>query len=609
MAESRPSRRFHELTLSGSPTAAKAALAVGFLSLAGGLLRARQAQAQTYEPSIYAATPIEFWIAVAVAMTVSLAVAVSGYRSRLGTIALVLGGSGMLAVVSLPLLRGYHFYGFADSLAHLGWARGMSAGTMGPFDLVYPSSHLFSAALDVTLGIGSRRALMLAVSIFVVAYFAFVALTVRALIPEPGASIAGAFTAFLLLTVLNVGPKLMFFPFVLGVLFTPLFVYLLVGTVSRPARSVVSGLPVTAFDVLVLGTGVVFVGLHPQVFADVLLLLGAIVAIQFVADRTDWRGAVSDHRPVVVHFVVLSVLFLLWNASHDTAARTLTSIVTALTGSADAGAVVQQRSGSLSSIGVGLPEMFGKLFLVHTLVMAVVAWLVVTSLVGDSEGRRRDVNAWVRYLVPAGALVAANAALHFVGEVSTYTFRHLGFGMMLVTILGGAGLYLLLTGRSTDGTDGRSVRPTATVAVTAVGVAVLALSVAVVFPSPYVYLPNHHVTETEMAGYDAAFAHRADGVGFAGVRGGAKRYSEAMPDVSNLDGESVYGRTIESGLDEQFSSDTYFAVTRSDRRREIRTYRELRVTRSDFRRIHATDGASRVQSNGALTVYHVPADA
>jgi hypothetical protein len=588
---------------SGGSVAAKLSLAVGFLALAGGVLAAHGAPARGYELSPYAATPLPFWFGVGAALVVALAVVASGYRDAHAGVALTLGGGAVLAVVSLPVLRGYFFYGAADSLTHLGWAREVLRAALSPFSLVYPAGHLFAGAASLLLGIELRHALLFAVPVFVLLFFVFTVLTVRALVPERGAAVAGGFVAFLLLPVFNVGSSLMFVSFTLGLLFSPVFLYLLVVYVDRDSRRLLDAIPVTELDVAVFGTGVVLLLLHPQVFSDVLVVLGAVAFLQVLSRARNREGTIAGHRLVLGQFVVLSALFLAWNANHPAATDTIRQIIAQLTGSGEVGAIVQQRGASLTEIGAGLPVLFVKMFLVNVLVGLFAAWVVVRTLRGGTD--RDALGAWVSYFTLGGALVGVYALLHFVGRTSSYFFRHLGFLMVIVSVLGALGIYL--AGRTALQAVARSTPVVRGVTATGVVVALvaLALSLAIVFPSPYVYSPSHHVPESSMNGYGAAFEHRADGVGFAGIRGGPDRYSDALAGAPDLIGDGIYGEEVRAGLGSAFETSHYLVVTSVDHAREVEAYRELRVTREDFRRIRSAVGVSRVMTNGDVDVYYV----
>jgi hypothetical protein len=586
-----------------SSQAIKLALVVGVLSLAFGVFRAHREPATSYELSMYAATPLGFWAGAAIALVVAVGVGLSRHRDRFVRHAVLLGGAATLAIAALPTVRDYYFYGLADSLTHLGWTRAIRTSAMNPFELTYPTGHLYAGSVSELLGTDVRHAMGLVVVVFVALYFLFLVLTVRALIPEWGAVVATALIGFALLPLLNVGAvSLMFIPFMLAILFTPFILFLLVLYVGSPTAEDAGRLPVTRLDAMVLVTGLAFLWLHPQAFSDVLVLLGTITVVQYLYRRRNTKTQIAAHRWIAGQFAVLSALFLAWNANHPAARSTVDAITASLLGGGPAGEVVTQRGASLTEIGASLPELFVKLYLVETVVLAFALWLVVSNLRSRPASLNTDLDAWSRYLSVASVLLALYAGVHFFGTVSSYFFRHLSFGMVIGSVFGAVGVHLAVRGTAHSGRAARIVAA-------AIVLVALGLSLATVFPSPYIYSQSHHVTASQMSGYQAAFEHRADSVEFSGVRGGAERYSEALPSVPTIEGESLFGDAIRAGLGSHVAGDSYFVVTATDKEREIEAYRELRVTESDLDSLDAQTDLHRVQSNGEFVMYYVDGNA
>lgn len=97
---------------------------VGCLALFTALVVANRTPASGYELSIYQSTPTLVWIGLGIALAVAVLVGLTAPRdTRTHDSALLLGGSAALAIVALPILRGYTFLGGGDSLSHVGWAR------------------------------------------------------------------------------------------------------------------------------------------------------------------------------------------------------------------------------------------------------------------------------------------------------------------------------------------------------------------------------------------------------------------------------------------------------------------------------------------------------
>src|SRR6056297_312864 len=110
----------------------KLGLAAGFLALAAAALVAHRNPATGYEQSVYAGTQTVVWIGIEVAFAVALTVALLAGAGRIRGAAVALGVGTTTLLAGLPVVRGYHFYGGADSLTHLGWTRELLAGELSP---------------------------------------------------------------------------------------------------------------------------------------------------------------------------------------------------------------------------------------------------------------------------------------------------------------------------------------------------------------------------------------------------------------------------------------------------------------------------------------------
>src|SRR6056297_3153531 len=117
----------------------KGALLVGFASLAAAVLVAHGSPPEGYELSIYAATPTGFWVGVGVALAVAVTVGLAR-EDLTHRLALVLGGTAMLAVAGLPVIRSYYFFGAGDSLTHLAWVKDIAAGRLSVLNFLYPGT-------------------------------------------------------------------------------------------------------------------------------------------------------------------------------------------------------------------------------------------------------------------------------------------------------------------------------------------------------------------------------------------------------------------------------------------------------------------------------------
>lgn len=602
-----------DLTSSTShPIRSHVLLTVGYVGLLIAIISAWTNPATGYELSLYAFshTPAGFWIGIATGLATAFAVSLLAEQDRLRWTAYLLGGATMTAVAGLPLLRGYYFYGQTDSLIHLGWTRAISAGILDPGAMLYPGTHLVSILLGDLAGIAYRRAILLVVVIFVIIYFVFVPLVVRTLTTDRLTITIAVFSGLLLLPLNNVSTFLRFHPFSLALLFLPVVLYLLIRHIqeSDPFLGVTGPL-----SVMLLVSGVGLLIIHPQAILNFLLLLGAISAYQIYHRWIDIKSRRSELGSVHVHFVLLGALFILWTSNNWQLFTTIEQTLGALANinqGAEAGEVIHQRTGSATAIGAGLPELFMKLFSVSVLYFGLGVMYIVERVNHPFEAGRSNEAEVYAYFFYGGLALIPLVVVNFFGQVSTYFFRHLGFGMVIMTVVGAIAIrrYGAVL---TELFGGVSVKTVVSVVI----VLSLTLSVAALFPSPYIYLPNHHVSEAQMSGYETAFEQQLPGapVWFGGVRTTTNRYESALIDAPfsvwsgpvpgpALANPRAYYRTHEEPA---VRRDHYLVVTTYDIEREVHAYEGLRYSASQLEAIESAEGVHRIGSNGEFTLYYV----
>lgn len=582
-----------------------ALLIVGFLALTVGALAAHATPASQYEISIYSGTPTAFWIAAGIAFVISLLVAARPPADGGRPWALLLGGQTIVAVVGLPLLRGYAFYGTGDPLSHLGWVRSVLAGDLALSTLIYPGLHSVSIFLSQLLGVELGRAMLLATGLYVVSFFVFVPMLVYVIADDREAAVYGAFSAFLLLPINGIGLHLTAFPSTIAVFFVPLVLVLLVVHVTRRDRGGWSD-PVGVLLALAMGTTVL---LHPQQASNLFLLFLATTVLVPIGARVGLP--LRDVRAPVGHTLLLAGTLVAWGSSHervtDAVSAYSTRVVGAFVGSGSSGTnVVAQRSGSLGAIGVSVAEIGVKLFLVSFVFLALTALLVgadLGGLIDRLSARDRTVPLFGLGLVPVGAVMLA----YMAGGLQSIYFRHLGFIMVLATVLGSIAIW---RGVRIARRRGRFRSAVTTVVVLAF-VTMSVLSLVTVYSSPYIYKAGGHVTDQHVDGYEMAFAYESDTVPYLGIRTGPDRFRDGIAGVTDLQSRSerranrVPFGSLDADLAAELERPHYVVMTDADVRREVTAFRELRYSERGFRTLGDRPGVDRVAANEGFQLYHV----
>jgi hypothetical protein len=582
----------------------EAAFLVGFLALAGAVVAAVTTPATSYEVSIYAATPAAFWLGVAVALVVSILLAVTLDPGPARGLSLLLGGEAVLALVGLPVIRGYRFFGANDALTHLGWVKDLASGVLSPLELFYPGLHTAAVFVGRVAGLGPERALLLVVLATFAVFLLFVPLIVRSLADHPSAVVVGAFAGFLLLPLNAISTHVHAHPFSQTTLLSAMVLFLVIRYVRLPDDRVPSLRP-TGIGAMLAVAGIGLVLYHSQQAVNVIVVMVAVSLLQVLWRRRRPASRLAGHRPLYAQTAFLAAVFVAWafrfNLPFTAIEAIQATVVGYLFGSPPTAASgVQSQASSLTAIGAGLPVMFAKLFLVSAVFWALSAWLVLDLLRGRlDEGPGRT--GLVAYLVAGAAALVPLFALYVFGSISEQYFRHWGFLMLILTVLGSVAFVRLLV------RVGSPSRHRLAAGGLAVVMAVLVpLSLLTVFPSPYIYQATPHVTDQQMTGYDAVFDHENGDVPLRGVRQGPWRYGDGV--MGNADSREYRFSVPEHGLsrlDSLGDGPQYVVVSEYDRQREVGAYRELRYSESGFDSLDSQRSSSRVFSNGDVELYWV----
>lgn len=604
--------------------AQKSILAFGFAIVAVTTYIAHINPASAYEVSVYGATPLIAWIGAAVAMAFALIITVTAATRRILGLSLSLAAAVVMWVLALPVLRGYYFWGFNDSLTHLGWVRALTESAMSPFDIVYPAVHLIAAGLTALGGSTETLAMQLVLLMFALAYVVFVPLLAYQLVPYVRVAAVATLAALLFVPVNFGGFKFMFFPFGMSSFLAPMVLYFLVRhTTAGPSES----RPTELFDAraqlltrsaglfALASVGVIII--HPQAgFNLFVLLVGMMIAKGLFATR--WKSVDdTDLRPISGLTTVYAVIFLAWSlqfaAFYEFLGKLTGSILGVLRDEAGLFQIISQRSDSASSVGASLLEIFWKLFLVDAIFLAAafgLTWIIAArrldlpgrSLVPRSLFPDREGETLALSLGLGMVLFLPYAGVHLVGGISAenYFFRHFGFLLVPGTVLGSVGFVML-----GDRLAGRWSTLRVKQAGAMLAAVVLVLSMVTVFPSPFVYLPSQHVTAQELNGFETTFEHTGD-TPLITVRGNGHRYAESLQITDRL----AYGARLSP--DRLASPDSpvgdtdmvHFGVSKRFVDSEVRAFRGLRYSESYFDSFSNQVGVNRVVANGGFDLYY-----
>ncbi|UHQ95330.1 hypothetical protein [Haloterrigena alkaliphila] len=583
-------------------------VAVGFLAVALGILVARANPATSYEPSIYAGTPLITWFGFALGLAIAVATALT-CRGREQAFGIALGGMTVTSIISLPVIRNYHFAGMGDALTHLGWTRDIIASEMAPHQLFYPAIHTIATVFHYVGGVPIERGLLFGMVVLFVPFLIFIPLTVREITGTDAAVGLAAIVSWMVLPINNVATHMGIHTNSNALFMVPVVIFAAIAYLRR--RATIERLPfgLSPFSALIYLTGIGLLLVHPQQMVNVVILIGAISVVQYFARRQFSDHPVLDHPTMYAHTVVLGGLFAIWAVSNERFRDALTGLVVGvLTEDIGGGAEVDQRGTSLTEIGGSLGELFVKMFLAATVVGLIVGVFLLLVWLGRSR-LDSETRPFVNYLSFGLVPLTGMFVLYFVGT-PTMAFRQVGFIYVVLTILAGIALAYGFGGLSN-----LVSRPASnTVAGVLLGTC-LVLGLMTVFASPIIYSPTQHVTNEQMSGYETALTHGDVDRPLVGMGYDPFRFDHGIKGVEGEDSPTA-ARTASGTIDEEaFGSGEYdrayhdvsyyFAVTNFDRVREFQVYEELNYDRESLEELETYDGADKVVSNDEFQLYDV----
>ncbi|ELY81446.1 hypothetical protein C488_01519 [Natrinema pellirubrum DSM 15624] len=583
-------------------------LAVGYLAVAAGLLVARANPATAYESSVYTGSPTGVWVGFALALAIAVGTALTcrGRRQGLG---IALGAMTVTAIASLPVIRNYRFLGMGDPMTHLGWTRDIVAGGTAPHELFYPGLHAIASVFHLVGGVSIERALLFGMVVLFVPFLLFVPLTVREMADSGLAVGLAAIVSWMVLPVNNIATHMAVHTNSNALFLVPPVVFAVVAYLRR--RATIERLPLglSPFSVLLALTAIALLLVHPQQMFNVVVLIGAITGVQYLAR---WRfddHPMLEHPTLAAQTLLLGGLFGLWALGNERFRSSAIALVSGLlTDDTGAGNTVNQRGTSLTEIGGSLPELFVKLFLDAAIVGLIVGLFVLVVWVRRSS-LADEPRAFVNYvslaLVPLGGLFGA----YFLGT-PTMAFRQVGFIYVLLTILAGIALAQLVGGLSKWIT-----RPGANAVAALVLGGCLVLGLLTMFASPLIYNPGQHVTPEMMSGYEDGLEHGANGTPHVGMGYDPYRYDHGINGLAGNDtlssasaatgtaNATVFSRGNYSGA--YPTDEYYFVYTEWDRTKEIDIYDQLNYRREALEGMDRYRGANKVISNDEFEMYAV----
>lgn len=552
-----------------------------FLSFSIGVIATALSPASGYELSIYAETPLVFWIG-----TLPLLV----HGSIVGLLRQDrfkwLGIAGAFLVVStvvlLPFVRGYFFYGPSDSMLHLGTLKSVVDGHQDPSGLFYPALFLLATSVTFLADVPPRVALMTAVFVFPFIWFLSIPAIVRELVDDRAAIGIGIVCALYLAPLNSLNLVLVPHPSSQALFFAPVVLF----TFFRLTKTA-SARDIGCFAVTFLA----LYFYHPQ---QSLNLLFVCLALAFVG-RTRFHSRFSErnfHRistPILFAGGITVVMLLI---STDRFAEVFGFVVRSLITETGAGGV-EGRTSALTALDVSIPLLALKIGLKNVV-------LGIGSLIALGGWWRYRRTDQVPLLIVATLPILGFVVLFGAVGMLNQLVRYIAVIALVATIVGAIGFT-------------RHVNPASRYSLQSIAIALLLCigllaAVPVIHSDPYTERPGPHVPESHFSAFETQFDHAAPDGQFLRIRAAPYRYYTAIHGT-DTEPEFALDRPLPAvpdgfeGLDEEYDGRYYLPVTERDERADTELYDGFRYDEDDFDGLNHDPDKARIYDNGGVVFY------
>jgi len=593
---------------------AKYLIFIGFILLLISILIAYRSPAQFYELSIYDSTPIGYWVGISLVIFLSLFVSLRTEKKIILTFSLILAVTAIISIVSLPLIRGYYYIGFADSITHLELAIRISEGLMNPNNLVYPAIHTLAVFISNISKIPLRLSLMFIVPLFGLLFVFFTYLVLKIIYeksyidpylqishPHPVLKIVpkkfsremiiiGVFSALFFLPVNIIAIQYIPKPETQAVLFLPALIYLLIKHHKLQDYKLFMLILYSLFF-----TALVYI--HPRATLIFVIFLFGVV----IYDR------LSTKKPIAISFIIpilSGFIYLITRGERAIVAgeRHLRQLIY----NPQPGEAVAQRAASASEVGGSIEEIFLKIMLVTIIFGILTIVYVYQNKRNGSSGKKYIINdnTYITHFFIALIPVSLFVVGYFISAGGRGpTFRVIGLMSAIITITGAYSFFHLIKSLQLNKKNRNQI-------IFIFIIFCLILSVLTLHSSPYIYRGTSHITEAHFHGSDLCFKNYNGSVPYASVRMQSDRYYAISQRVRRPNIEAPFGPSPPPNFNNQslstyYGNKTYLGITESERVREAELYKGFQFSYDDFEYLERDPNIHKIQSNGGFDLYLV----
>jgi hypothetical protein len=561
------------------------------------LLIDRHSPATGYELSIYESLPPLVWISLVAALAGGTGIVVhqafAGQKCKywfLGFVILLLVTS---IVLMLPVLKGYYFYGSADTMSHVDWsAEVLQVGHFWQGNQ-YPITHVLIAQLAQTSGASNNAVARSIPALFTLLFMLFSYLLARRVMPQRGPALLAAASTALFFNYYHVSV----YPQTLSIMMLPVLYFLYFKSFGRASPY---------FRIAFVLVLLLFPFFHP---APAAVLVVSLLAAEGAKAAWRARGGVapasSDNGVEDITFepsLIASVAFLTWISSHAIFYKTIWNTLWWLKGEIQIMPRVAEVEFILQGAGLSVEDqvVLGLKLYGDSLVYLLLSGIALLIVAWRFLGHRREVRNLSILSMPF--LISGPAwVLIFATTMSVTIGRLLGSNVMMwaTPVFAAFALYEIFA----------KWKRARVLAVTAILLLASVIGGAAVYHSPYVLQASWHITEQDIHGVRWVISRAADQVqrlDYANLDVPFMFVGRVrLPDHFGYHEQQTLGRSL--GRDALLLLTERSKMTSSDPvLQQLRlSDPKIKLVATDFQRVERDPTVSRLYSSGEFEVLGV----
>ncbi len=566
--------------------------------------------AQKFEFSIYDAFPWYFWLfllsSFVLALTILLIYSFFSSEKKFLIFGVIFLFIDDMILLSLPIIRGYFFFGSGDGLTHVAFMKDIVDSSSIGISNMYPIDHLFGISINLLAGVPIATVVMIVPIIFSLFFILSFYVLIRFLYQKHESSIL--FLTFVSIPSFGV-VNVLFAPNNQAVLLLPLFLYLTFKAIYIPKNP--------SFLGLLLIISILTVFFHPLVTIFIIIFLVLVTLTKFFF--TVLLGKPMKIRNFMRVILLIIITFTIWSSYLYLLTKMTRPIINAITGSDEFKSEFQRYTNILSSANVDIITIVKQILNVYgqTIILGLLSFICLLLLIYFIKHRNLQLPYYVGF-ASIGFLVFFMISLGVFAASDIFGWGRIYkpailFSLVFIPFCFGL-LFTQLSGNKSKHLRSRHL-------VIIIGMSLIFLlyfSTFNLYMSPITRNPNQQVMASDYFGTKTFFEIRDDNLPVREYGLSHFRFYDAIYGRDRLRKNVVFsdagllpvdhfGYTGNSSISSSYSNRIYFLLNDQGRYFYTNIYPEFKrswkFTPDDFEKLEGDRAVAKIYDNNNLDIF------